>query len=155
RLAHHADAAQDADAVLRLAPAAGARAAAVGAHREAAAQYRRALRYADGLPLAQRAELLKRYSQEGYLTDETDEAIDPLKAAVDCYRELGDRTGEGATLDWVSNILWCPGRGVEARRVGLEAIAVLESIPPGGKLAKAYDNMAFLQRMNADLVAAR
>jgi tetratricopeptide (TPR) repeat protein len=58
RLAHHADAADDAEAVLRFAPAAAGRAAAVGAHREAAAQYGRALRYAAGLPTEARAELL-------------------------------------------------------------------------------------------------
>src|SRR5262249_23119187 len=39
RLAHHADAAGDEAAVLELAPAAAEGAAAVGAHREAAAQY--------------------------------------------------------------------------------------------------------------------
>ena len=46
RLAHHADGAGDAEAVLRLAPSAARHAAAVGAHRQAAAQYARALRYA-------------------------------------------------------------------------------------------------------------
>lgn len=47
RLSHHADAAGDGPAVLRFAPAAAVRAAAVGAHREAAAQYARALQYAE------------------------------------------------------------------------------------------------------------
>ena len=54
RLAHHAEAAGDAGAVLRFAPEAAARADSVGAHREAAAQYARALRFAADLP-AQRA----------------------------------------------------------------------------------------------------
>src|SRR5215217_7126760 len=45
RLAHHAEEAGDADAVLRFAPVAARAAAAVGAHREAAAQYDRALRF--------------------------------------------------------------------------------------------------------------
>ena len=45
RLAHHAEAAGDAEAVLRYAPAAGERAAKLGSHREAAAQFARALRY--------------------------------------------------------------------------------------------------------------
>src|SRR3954454_11163218 len=58
RLAHHAEAARDADAVLRFAPAAARAAAEVGAHREAAAQYDRALRFADTAPLRVRAELL-------------------------------------------------------------------------------------------------
>jgi DNA-binding CsgD family transcriptional regulator/tetratricopeptide (TPR) repeat protein len=155
RLAHHAEGAGDAEAVLLFAPAAGAQATALSAHREAAAQYGRALRHGDGLPLAERARLLELHSRACYLTDQTDASVDSLRAAVDCYRELGDRRKEGATLDWVSNVLWCPGRGVDARVVGLEAIAVLESMPPGPELAKAYENMSFLHRMNADIAAAR
>ncbi|HEU5299948.1 MAG TPA: AAA family ATPase, partial [bacterium] len=46
RLAHHAEAAGERDAVLEYAQAAAVRAAALGAHREAAAQYARALRFA-------------------------------------------------------------------------------------------------------------
>ena len=45
RIAYHAEAAGDADAVGRFAPAAAAGAASLGAHREAAAQYARALRF--------------------------------------------------------------------------------------------------------------
>ena len=52
RLAHHAEAAGDTDAVLRYAPAAAARAATLGAHREAAAQYARALRFGGDLSRA-------------------------------------------------------------------------------------------------------
>jgi predicted ATPase len=51
RLAHHAEGTGDVEAVLQLAPAAGDRAADLGAYREAAAQYARALRFADGLPI--------------------------------------------------------------------------------------------------------
>jgi hypothetical protein len=50
RLAHHAEAADDAEAVLLHAPAAGERAAMLGSHREAAAQFARALRYGADLP---------------------------------------------------------------------------------------------------------
>jgi hypothetical protein len=63
RLAHHAEAAGDADAVLRYAPAAAARAASLGAPREAAAQYARALRFADRLSAGRRAQLLERRSR--------------------------------------------------------------------------------------------
>ena len=45
RLAHHAEATGDAVAVAEFAPVAAAEAAARGAHREAAEQYRRALRH--------------------------------------------------------------------------------------------------------------
>jgi DNA-binding SARP family transcriptional activator len=50
RLAHHAEEAGVADAVQVHAARAAERAAKLGAHREAAAQYARMLRFADGLP---------------------------------------------------------------------------------------------------------
>src|ERR1022692_1149870 len=59
RLAHHADAAEDDDAVLRFAPAAAARASKLGAHREAASLYARALRLAAVVPLPLWARLLE------------------------------------------------------------------------------------------------
>ena len=49
RLAHHAEALSDREAVLRWAQQAATRAASAGAHREAAAHYARALRFADRL----------------------------------------------------------------------------------------------------------
>jgi len=49
RLAHHAESAGDAAAVVRIAPAAAERAAALGAHREAAAQFERALRFREAM----------------------------------------------------------------------------------------------------------
>jgi hypothetical protein len=55
RLAHHAEEAGDTDSILRFAPEAAAQAAAVGAHREAADQYARALRHAAEVPPAQPA----------------------------------------------------------------------------------------------------
>jgi predicted ATPase len=64
RLAHHAEGADDADAVLRHAPAAGERAAMLGSHREAAAHFARALRYGAALAPDRRAELLERRSYE-------------------------------------------------------------------------------------------
>jgi tetratricopeptide (TPR) repeat protein len=145
RLAHHADAAGDAEAVQRFAPAAGAYAASVGAHREAAEQYARALRHADALQPRDVAELLRRRSRECYLTDQADEAIAALQRAVEVYRELGDRAKTGETLAKLSTISWCPGRGEQARTIGREAVALLEQLPPGPELAAAYANLGFLQ----------
>jgi len=118
RLAHHAEAAGDVDAVLRFAPAAGARAASLGAYREAAAQYARALRVGDRLSAAQRAELLE------------------------CRRQLGQRLEEGDSLRWLSKILWCPGRITESERAAREAVTLLEALPPGRELAIADANLA-------------
>jgi DNA-binding CsgD family transcriptional regulator/tetratricopeptide (TPR) repeat protein len=154
RLAHHAEAARDADAVLRYAPVAAERAAKLGAHREAAAQYARALRFAGGLGLDERARLHRRRAEECYLTDQQDEAIASAQAAVSCYRELGNRLHEGRSMLFLSSITWCPGRTAEAELAGREAVDILEQLPAGRDLASAYGNLADLRRDRDDLDGA-
>jgi DNA-binding CsgD family transcriptional regulator len=154
RLAHHAEAAGDAEAVLEFAPAAAAQAASLGAHREAAAQYARALRFADGQPLEARAELLKRRAFECYLTDQANEAVEAQKAAIEYYRRLGDRRSEGDTLRGLSDALWVRGRIAEAGQAGREAVALLEQLPPGRELAMAYSTVLRLCTLAEDDEAA-
>jgi DNA-binding CsgD family transcriptional regulator len=149
RLAHHAEAAGKVDAVLRYAPAAAEGAAEVGAHREAAAQYARALRFAEGLSLKERARLHALRVEECYLSDQQDEAIASARAAIACHRELGDRFAEGRATLRLSAISWCPGLTAESARAGEEAVAIFESLSPGRDLANAYGNLAGL-RANAD-----
>jgi DNA-binding CsgD family transcriptional regulator/tetratricopeptide (TPR) repeat protein len=149
RLAHHAEGAADADAVVRYAPAAALHAASLGGHREAAAQYARTLRFAGDSPTELRAGLLERLSQECYLTDQMDEAIDALEQAVTCRRELGDNLGRGAALSALSRRFWCSGNKPAAERAGLEAVDLLEGLPPGRELAMAYSNLCQLA-MNAE-----
>jgi DNA-binding CsgD family transcriptional regulator len=149
RLALHADAAGDPDAVITHAPRAAELAASVGAHREAAAQYARTLRYADELPLDERASLLERYARELHVSDRADEAIEALRAAVACRRRQGDQVGEAHTLRLMSNLLWCPGRADEAERVARDAAARLEPLPAGPELARTYAELARLA-MNKD-----
>ena len=149
RLAHHAEASGDRDAVLEYAPLAAARAAAAGAHREAAAQYGRALRFAEGASLAARAELLASYSDSCYLTDRCDDAIAAAKDLLECYREAGDRRRQGETLCLLSQLQMCPGGVVEAEPAGSEAVVLLEEFTPSASLAMAYANLAALA-MNAE-----
>ena len=75
-VAHHAEAAGDAKTVLRFAPAAGERAQSLGANREAAAQYARALRFAKGLPPDVLGDLLERRAYTCYITGSIDEAFE-------------------------------------------------------------------------------
>ncbi len=72
-LTHHADAAGDADAVLRFAPLAAAEAARMGAHREAAEHYARALSY-HSTPDHVRLALLESYATELDLTERPSDA---------------------------------------------------------------------------------
>jgi DNA-binding CsgD family transcriptional regulator len=143
RLAHHAEAAGDTAAVLEFAPAAAERASAVAAHREAAAQYARALRFGGALSAQERARLLEGRSRECYVTDQNEAAVQAIEEALECHRAVGDRLREGGALTWLSLILWCPGRTEEAARAGAEAVAILEKLPPGRELAAAWQNHAF------------
>jgi DNA-binding CsgD family transcriptional regulator/tetratricopeptide (TPR) repeat protein len=142
RLAHHAEAAGDAESVLEFAPAAAERAVAAGAHREAAAQYARALRFGDRLPPADRAELLERRSRECYVADQHDQAIEALEEALECRRQLGQRLEEGAALSWLAHILVCPGRNAESEQTARRAVVLLQDLPPGRELAMAYASLA-------------
>ena len=149
RLAHHANGAADIDAVVRFVPAAASRAASLGAHVEAAALYRGALRFADRLPPPARAEMLESYSHECYVTDQPDEAIEALRGAVDLHHELDDSRREGVALCSLSQILWCPGRTTESEQAAQDAVTLLEQLPPGRELALAYSVLAQFH-MNAE-----
>ena len=141
-IAHHAEAAADTKAVLQWAPRAARRAAASGAHREAAAQYAQALRFADAQPPEARAELLERRAAECYLSSQIDDAIDAQQQALDCSRQLGDLRREGNALRVLSRLLFFAGRASEAEPLVLDAIGLLEGLPPGHELAMAYANLS-------------
>lgn len=149
RLAHHAEAAGDGEAVLEYAQEAARRAVALGAHREAAAQYARALRFADGLPLETQADLLERRAYQCFLTAQAKEAIETQERALECRRSLGDRRKEGESLRALSRILWCIGRISDAEKRAREAVALLEQLPVGRELAMAYSAMSSVC-MNAE-----
>ena len=149
-LAHHADAAGDAGAVLRFAPAAAERAAQLGAHREAAAQYARALRFADLLPPKAQAEFYERLSYQCYLTGEFADAIAASTQALERYRSLSDAFKEGESLRALSRLLWSIGRTPEASDTCRRAVTLLESLPPGHELARAYAQLAAISTSTDD-----
>ena len=150
RLAHHAEGADDAVQVLRTAPAAAERAEELGAHREAAAQWARALRFAGSLPPDERAALSERHAEACYVIDHGAEALASLEDALAAYRQVGDRRAEGAALCRLSRILWCPGRLAESDAAGLQALEVLEALPEGPELGQAYVNQANLAAFVGD-----
>jgi ATP/maltotriose-dependent transcriptional regulator MalT len=155
RLAHHAEAGRDAEAVLRFAPAAAERAASVGAHREAAAQYARALRFAAGLPPDKRAELLDARARECNAIGQFTDAIDASQQAIELHREIGDVRGEGDSMRAISWSLWVVARTDEAEDAARNSVTVLERLLPGRELAAAYGAMAALRRAAGDLEGTR
>jgi DNA-binding CsgD family transcriptional regulator len=155
RLAHHAEAAGDVEAVLRYAPAAADRASALGAHFQAAAQLESALQYAGGLRSEERADLLERHSYECYLTTAIDEAIDSRRQALAEHAARGDRLREGDCRRWLSRFLWFKAENASAYHEGHRAVDLLESLPPGRELAMAYSNLAQLRMLANDVVGTR
>jgi len=144
RLAHHAEGAGEGERVLWWAPQAAARAASSGAHREAADQYARAIRFGQALSLGRLAELLQRRSDECYMTDQFEEAIDSEERALECHRRLGDRLGEGDSLRSLARLLRFVGRTREARKSAQDAVELLERLPAGHGLAIAYCTVSHL-----------
>ena len=154
RLAHHAEGAGDVAAILLHARAAAKRARRLGAHREAAEQYGRALRAADGLPPEDVGRLLEARAYECYLTEQIDEALTAQRQALELYRTTGDRLRQGDMLRQISRITYLDARIEEARAAAREAIDVLEQLPPSAELALAYVQMAHVAQIDLDLDSA-
>ncbi len=144
RLVHHADLAGDSAGVLRHAPLAAERAAALGAHREAAEHYATALRHAAALAVEQRAELYERLSYECYLTEQIPAATKARESALTLRRVAGDRLKEGDNLRWLSRLCWFNGQKKASDAHAGQAVRILETLPPGRELAMAYSNCAQL-----------
>jgi DNA-binding CsgD family transcriptional regulator len=154
RLAHHAEAAGNAEAALRYAVAAAQHASRLGAHALSAAQYGRALRAGRGLDPRHRAELLELRSGECAVSDQVSDAIAACEEALEAWRGLGDRRREGDALHRLSRLQWMSHRGADSHRTAMAAVALLERIPAGAELARAYANVAQQSVITIDLPSA-
>ena len=148
QMAFHAEGAGDGPAVLRYAPAAARRAAELGAHRAAAAQYERALRFSGGADTATAAGLYDAFGYEASLLDRMEDAVEARERALARWRQAGDPMREGETLRWLGCALSAASRGSEGRAVAAAAIALLEPLGPGPELASAYSSLAALRMVN-------
>jgi DNA-binding CsgD family transcriptional regulator len=135
--------------VLRFAPAAGARASALGAHREAVAHYETALRYSGALPPRRQAELLQEHSHECFVIDRFAPAIASEQLALEQYRQLGDRIKEGDSLRRLSHLQRCGGDSRSADQSIRAAIEILETVPQSLELSLTYCGLTMVC-MNAD-----
>ena len=144
RLAEHAEAALDQDAVLRWAPAAAREASAARAYREAAAQYARALRFADARPPDERAVLLEGRSRACYLADDQVEAIRVIKDAIVLRREAGSRQEEARAISELTDYFLCRGRVSEAESAVAEAERLVADEPESSATAQVLTSRAHL-----------
>ncbi len=148
RMAFHAEGAGDGPAVMRYAPTAAQRAAELGAHREAAAQYERALRFSAETGAAAAARLYDAFGYEASLLDRMQDAVAARERALALWRQEGDQRREGDTLRWLACALNAASRGSEGRDAAEAAIALLEPLGPSPELASAYSSLASLRMVN-------
>ena len=142
RLAFHAEASGDAPATLEHATLAGRHAAGLGSHREAAAQFERALRVAKGEPPAVLAGRYEALADELSVIDGWDAAAAAYERALSLWRTTGDPLREGDILRKLSTTLWRLCRGREAGDASTAALRVLEPLGPSVELARAYAGVA-------------
>ena len=154
RLAHHAEGAGDRDAVLRYAPAAAAEAATAGAHREAAAQYARAVRFAGQLGPVERANLLRAFGREHATIARYDVGIAGLSEAADILRRHGDPVQEAAALDDLAVSLVSVGRNADAEAAADRAWEVVAGLPHSPEQVQARNIQAYLRMLDRDNLEA-
>jgi DNA-binding CsgD family transcriptional regulator len=153
RLAHHADAVGDGEVVLKFAPLAAVQASRMGAHREAASHYRRALRFGELAPTETRADWFDRCAWELFLTLEFAQAATAQREALRCSEQLGDRRRQGAALSFLGALLWLVGSLQEGIAAAESSLALLDELP-GRELVAACRQMSTLQLAAEDLSGA-
>jgi DNA-binding CsgD family transcriptional regulator len=149
-LAHHAEGAGDRDAVLRYAPAAARAAADAGSHREAAAQYARAVRAAGSIGAAERATLLACFAREHTLVARYDLALPAFEEAVALWHELGETKPEAALLAELAKALVVAGQNAEGEAASRRAMVVAETLPDYAEKVEVINAQAYLRMLDRD-----
>ena len=140
----HAVHAGDDAAVLTYAPLAGQRAGALGAHREAAAHYGRAIALVDALPLPEQVALLQAASFEYYANADLAAITDCCVRLLQLQRQIGDQRAVGDSMRWLSLLRWSAGLARESLRLAKESVRVLEAMRPGPELVFSYAHLVEL-----------
>jgi DNA-binding CsgD family transcriptional regulator len=154
RMAFHAEGAGDGAAVLSYATAAARQAAGLASHREAAAQFERALASTTGADPAAVAGLQDELARELSLIDRWPDAAEAGQRALAGWQALGHPRREGATLHQLSHALARLCRGPEAIAAARAAVRILEPLGPDAQLASAHAQLAHLVNVSGDQVAA-
>ena len=138
RLAYYAEESGDGPAALHHATLAGRQAVELGSHREAAAQFERALRFAGGEPPEALAARYDELADELCVIDNFGATVDAYQRALELWRQAGDRLREGDALRRGAGALWRLCRGREAAAASAAALRILEPLGPTVELAQAF-----------------
>nr|WP_275691529.1 LuxR family transcriptional regulator [Mycolicibacterium sphagni] len=141
-LVFHADQAGDREAVAQFGIPGAQRAAALGAHRQAADLYELVLHHHQSAPIRERAVWLEQHAMASYLSGRGEAAISSWTEAIKLRHLLNDRLGEGDDLRWLSHELWGSGRTTAAAEAAQSALAILQVDGPSPQLAWTLVNIA-------------
>jgi DNA-binding CsgD family transcriptional regulator/tetratricopeptide (TPR) repeat protein len=142
RIAHHAEAAGDDEALATSARQALLLAAARTAHREAVRHGESALRVQQHLSADEVADLQTKLAGSLVQLARFDEADALLRRATEHWREIGDDRREAETLLVLSSMVGTLGRTAESMIHLGRAVELLERHEPGSELTLAYVRLA-------------
>lgn len=148
-LTHHAQGALDAASVLKYAPLAATGAANLGAHKEAASYYEKALKFVEYADTELAASLHENWAYEVSLTTHMDvSVIEARRAAITLWRALGRNDKIGENLRSLSRLYWYQGHADRAEHYANDAINIFEQMPASSELAMAYSMRSQLDMLN-------
>lgn len=148
-LTHHAQGALDAKSVLKYAPLAATSAANLGAHKEAASYFEKALKFVEYADTELAACLHENWAYEESLTSHMQApVIGARRAAITLWRALDRPDKIGENLRSLSRLYWYQGESERADHYANEAITTFEQMPASSELAMAYSMRSQLDMLN-------
>lgn len=146
---HHAQGARDAQLVLKYASQAAKYSADLGAHKEAASYYDKALTFVEHADAELAAILHEQWAYEVGLTMRMDQSVvDARRHAISIWRALNRQDKVAENLRWLSRLHWYRGEAERAEHFANEAIKHFESIAASSELAMAYSMRSQLDMLN-------
>ena len=152
QIVHHAKNANEFDLVVQYAPIAGAKAASVGAHTEAAKLFLSAIEYYKGNDPYKLIEFYEAYAYECYLTNQIKTSIIYAEKALSLLEKIKDAEKIGNCLRILSRLWWFDGDRKKAESFAARSIEVLDNLPTSKSKAMAYSNMSHLKMLSDEPV---
>lgn len=154
-IVHHARGADAGDLLLRHAPRAAARAAAFGAHREAAEHLAAAVEASAGAPPEVAADVLERWAYESSLAHGVDaRALAARHDAARLWRQAGRLDKVGDNLAGLARMHRYRGQMSQAQTYATQAVALLAAQPPSAAQAGALALQAHFLWLQGDVAAS-
>jgi predicted ATPase len=153
RLAHHAAAAGDPEAILTYARAAAKEAAALGMHRAATAWFELIVPYVKELPLHEQVEFYESYGMSAQGQGLTT-SLNTFRRAAELAQAAHMPVQQGLALARMATVLYRHGRHEESESLLQEALTILEPLSPNRALVTAYRQLAMQYLLRGEAESA-